>query len=99
MNRFNTTFKAVFTFVVGVMLLIASFFMSGRAYKHIETRSLDVLGNPVTLSADVIYFCTDQKTSGFKATSPGIDIKFGNQESNAKTEFLTEILKAYNTLP
>jgi len=86
--------------VVWIMLLMSlALWLTSCAYKHIETHSIDTFGNPVTLQADVIYLFTDQKTSGFTATSPGLNVKFGLQESQAKAEFLTELLKAYTSIP
>jgi hypothetical protein len=94
--RFSPTFK---TSMVGVVLLwlalVLGWLSHGCAYKHLEA---DPTGK---VTADIWYLFADQKTSGFSATGPGktpMKIKFGSQESQAKTEFLTELLKAYNGL-
>ena len=87
-------------FVVGGMLLIASLFMGACASKHLEYSSIDAKGNPFTVRADIGYLFVDQKTNGFEATIPNaMFIKFGSQDSQAKTAFLTEMLKAYNSIP
>lgn len=82
--------------VLAWVAAISALVYPGCTMKHIQTRSIDTKGNPVELSADITYFLMDQKTSGFTATAPGLDIKFGKQESSARTEILLEVLKAYN---
>jgi hypothetical protein len=75
------------------LVLVIFILFIGCASKHIE-----IDGNKVT--ADIVYFWTDQNTNGFDATLPnGVVIKFDAQGSQAKTEVLLEMLKAFNSLP
>jgi hypothetical protein len=96
--RLSPTFKASIAGLVFLWLaLVLGWLSHGCAYKHLEA---DPTGK---VTADIWYLFTDQKTSGFSATGPAegkpLTIKFGSQESQAKMEFLTELLKAYNVTP
>jgi hypothetical protein len=98
--RLNTTFKAVLTGIILFWLAIILVMLQGCATKHLEFSSVDDTGKPYTIRADVGYLFTDQVTNGFNASIPGgLGIRFDAQGSQAKTEFLTELLKAYNSLP
>ncbi|MFZ3046500.1 MAG: hypothetical protein WA151_11340 [Desulfatirhabdiaceae bacterium] len=99
--RLSPTFKVS---MVGMVLLwlalVLGWLSHGCASKHLEFSSIDSTGKPYTIRADIGYLFVDQKTNGFSAKVPGgLEIKFAAQESQAKTEFLTELLKAYNVTP
>lgn len=94
--RWNLTSVIIISLVIFVCIGVALLF-GGCATKHLSYSSIDANGKPYTISADIAYLFTDQNTSGFAAEIPGgLTITFDAQGSQAKTEFLTEVLKAYN---
>ena len=93
----NKTFRAVMVVVTLMWLAVILILLGGCATKHLSYSSIDSTGKPYTITADIAYLFTDQNTSGFAAQIPGgLTITFDAQGSQAKTEFLTEVLKAYN---
>lgn len=100
MKKQKTTFKAIMTGVVLLWLAIILVFVKGCASKSIRFSTMDESGMPVEIEANIVYFCTDQKTNDFSAVAPGgLKIKFAGQESNAKTEVALEFLRLLNSLP
>jgi len=101
MRQFSLSFRGVFygmLFILSLMALLV--FCYGCASKSIKFQSIDDKGNPVSVEANIVYFCTDQKTNDFSAVAPGgLKIKFAGQESNAKTEVALEFFKFLNGLP
>lgn len=98
-SRWNLTSRVV-VWAVGIICGAVALLFIGCATKHLSYSSIDANGKPYTISADIAYLFTDQNTSGFAAEIPGgLKIMFDAQGSQAKTEFLTEVLKAYNKVP
>lgn len=93
-------FQRTIAVLIAVFVIMMNYIFSGCASKSIKFNTIDERGNPVSIDAQITYFCTDQKTNDFSAVAPGgLKIKFAGQESNAKTEVALEFLRLLNSLP